>query len=71
MQEATTTAKANENPNKLTAKNIIGYALGDTGGVLAFGVISSFLNLLSCKNTKTFGIYNPAKHFCMTIITTG
>lgn len=30
---------------KLTKKNIIGYALGDTGGVLAFGVVGSFLQM--------------------------
>lgn len=37
----------NENkPQKgFTAKNIMGYALGDTGGVLAFGVIGSFLQM--------------------------
>ena len=29
----------------LTPRNVIGYALGDTGGVLAFGVISAFLNM--------------------------
>ena len=29
----------------LTKKNIIGYALGDTGGVLSFGVVSSFLQM--------------------------
>lgn len=29
----------------LTGKNIMGYALGDTGGVLAFGVIGSFLQM--------------------------
>lgn len=29
----------------LTTKNIVGYALGDTGGVLAFGVIGSFLQM--------------------------
>lgn len=30
---------------KLSKKNIIGYALGDTGGVLSFGVVSSFLQM--------------------------
>ena len=30
---------------RLTPRNIIGYALGDCGGVLAFGVISSFLQM--------------------------
>jgi GPH family glycoside/pentoside/hexuronide:cation symporter len=30
---------------RLTKTNIIGYALGDTGGVLAFGVIGSFLQM--------------------------
>lgn len=29
----------------ITTKNLIGYALGDTGGVLAFGVIGSFLQM--------------------------
>ena len=29
----------------LSKKNIIGYALGDTGGVLSFGVVSSFLQM--------------------------
>lgn len=29
----------------LTKKNIIGYAIGDAGGVLAFGVIGSFLQM--------------------------
>ena len=53
MQEATTTTTEKANPNKLTAKNVIGYALGDTGGVLAFGVISSFLNMYY---TDVFGI---------------
>ena len=43
--------------NKLTAGNVIGYALGDTGGVLAFGVISTFLNMYY---TDVFGI-NPAQ----------
>ena len=47
----------NETKQKLTARNIIGYALGDTGGVLAFGVISTFLNVYY---TDVFGI-NPAK----------
>ncbi|MCR5098178.1 MAG: glycoside-pentoside-hexuronide (GPH):cation symporter [Lachnospiraceae bacterium] len=42
---------------KLTGRNIIGYALGDTGGVLAFGVISTFLNVYY---TDVFGI-DPAK----------
>ena len=42
---------------KLTAGNVIGYALGDTGGVLAFGVISTFLNMYY---TDVFGI-NPAQ----------
>ena len=42
---------------KLSGKNIIGYALGDTGGVLAFGVISTFLNVYY---TDVFGI-DPAK----------
>lgn len=37
--------KTNQQEKKLTAKNIIGYALGDTGGVLAFGVIGSFLQM--------------------------
>lgn len=46
-----------EKKQKLTARNIIGYALGDTGGVLAFGVISSFLNMYY---TDVFGI-DPAK----------
>ncbi len=52
MSEATTAAQ-----EKLTARNIIGYALGDTGGVLAFGVISTFLNVYY---TDVFGI-DPAK----------
>ncbi len=43
--------------NKLSAGNVIGYALGDTGGVLAFGVISTFLNMYY---TDVFGI-NPAQ----------
>ncbi len=30
---------------KLSAKEIIGYAIGDTGGVLAFGTIGSFLQM--------------------------
>ena len=46
-----------ERTQKLTGKNIIGYALGDTGGVLAFGVISTFLNVYY---TDVFGI-DPAK----------
>lgn len=29
----------------LSKKNIVGYALGDTGGVLSFGVVSSFLQM--------------------------
>ena len=29
----------------LSMRNIIGYALGDTGGVLAFGVISAYLQM--------------------------
>lgn len=33
------------NEKRLTKKNIIGYALGDTGGVLAFGVVGSFLQM--------------------------
>ena len=53
MSEATTT----QTTEKLSAKNIIGYALGDTGGVLAFGVISTFLNVYY---TDVFGI-DPAK----------
>lgn len=61
MQEATVDTKAPDkkpvNPQpqaqKLTASNIIGYALGDTGGVLAFGVISTFLNMYY---TDVFGI---------------
>ena len=42
---------------KMTAGNIIGYALGDTGGVLAFGVISTFINMYY---TDVFGI-DPAQ----------
>ncbi len=53
MSEATAT----QTTEKLTARNIIGYALGDTGGVLAFGVISTFLNVYY---TDVFGI-DPAK----------
>ena len=53
MQEATVDTKAPANAQKLTASNIIGYALGDTGGVLAFGVISTFLNMYY---TDVFGI---------------
>lgn len=34
-----------ESSAKLTKKNVIGYALGDTGGVLAFGVVGSFLQM--------------------------
>ena len=45
------------NTKKLTAKNVFGYAMGDTGGVLAFGVISTFLNVYY---TDVFGI-DPAK----------
>lgn len=41
------------NTKKLTAKNVFGYAMGDTGGVLAFGVIGSFLNMYY---TDVFGI---------------
>ena len=50
-------AKTTQTTEKLSAKNIIGYALGDTGGVLAFGVISTFLNVYY---TDVFGI-DPAK----------
>ena len=53
MQEATVNTKAPAKAQKLTASNIIGYALGDTGGVLAFGVISTFLNMYY---TDVFGI---------------
>ena len=53
MSEETRT----QTTEKLSAKNIIGYALGDTGGVLAFGVISTFLNVYY---TDVFGI-DPAK----------
>ncbi len=49
--------KTTQTTEKLSAKNIIGYALGDTGGVLAFGVISTFLNVYY---TDVFGI-DPAK----------
>ncbi|MCR4610396.1 MAG: glycoside-pentoside-hexuronide (GPH):cation symporter [Lachnospiraceae bacterium] len=47
------TAVQPQSKQKLSARNIIGYALGDTGGVLAFGVISSFLNMYY---TDVFGI---------------
>lgn len=42
--------KKENNDSKLKVRNIVGYALGDTGGVLGFGVVGSFLQMYYTDN---------------------
>lgn len=37
--------KTKQNSNRISMKEKLGYALGDTGGVLAFGVVGSYLQM--------------------------
>lgn len=46
-------SKSEEAMHGITFKDKIGYAMGDMGGLLTFGLVSAFLNMF----TRTFSEY--------------